>query len=370
MAVLTFDLDSQRRDLDVARDIARYIPDETPWTVMLLQSRKKPTKTAAFYWWEEDVYGYWTQINNSSNYDKNATSIVVDDGTVFRTGDILKVPRTGEIMYVSDVTTNTLTVVRGYGETAAAAILNDDYVLCLGNAMAERSNAPEEKVQQPSKIYNYCGIMRTPFGGSGTLLAEQQITNEQERARLTRDKSIDHRLALERQLLFGERKEDATNKRRMSRGVEKFITTNIYDAGGTMTETEFDNNVCEPVFKYGSKTKVLVASARMVSIISGFAKEKLQVSQGAKSYGLDLQEYVSPHGRLVIAPSRALEQYYAYHSFVVDMKYAFFRPLRDTTLRRNIHAPDVDGFLDEYLTEAGLELRVEKAHMTIKNATG
>ena len=57
MAYLTFDLDDQRRDLDVATDIARYVPDETPWTVMLLQSRKKATKTAEFYWWEEDVYG-------------------------------------------------------------------------------------------------------------------------------------------------------------------------------------------------------------------------------------------------------------------------------------------------------------------------
>jgi hypothetical protein len=57
MAVLVFDLDSQRRDLDVSKEIARYIPDETPWTVMLLQSRTKSTKTAEFYWWESDVYG-------------------------------------------------------------------------------------------------------------------------------------------------------------------------------------------------------------------------------------------------------------------------------------------------------------------------
>jgi hypothetical protein len=63
-----------------------------------------------------------------------------------------------------------------------------------------------------------------------------------------------------------------------------------------------------------------------------------------------------------------LEFYYAYHSFIVDMKYAFFRPLRNTTLRRNIHDPGLDGFLDEYMTESGLQLEVEKAHMTIKNA--
>jgi hypothetical protein len=368
MPVLTFDLDSQRRDLDVSKEIARYVPDETPWTVMLLQSRTKATKATEFYWWDEEPYGYWTQVSGAQT-DAD-TAIEVDDATLFKPKDIAKIPRTGEVVFVSavDTATNTLTVVRGYGETAAAAINDDDYVVNLGNAMEERSSPPEEKLKRPTKVYNYCGIVRTPFGGSGTLLAEQQITNEQERARLTRDKGIDHRLAMERQLLFGERKEDAANKRRMSRGVEKFIVTNVYDAGGTLTETEFDTEVCETVFKYGSKTKVLIASPRMVSIINGFAKEKLQVSQDAKAYGLNLQEYRSPHGTLIIAPSRMLEFYYAYHSFVVDMKHVFYRPLRDTKLRRNIHDPGLDGFLDEYLSEFGLELRVEKAHMTIRNA--
>jgi len=56
VAVLTFDFDTQRRDLDVSKEITRYIPEENPWLVMLTQSRTKGTKTATFYWWEEDVY--------------------------------------------------------------------------------------------------------------------------------------------------------------------------------------------------------------------------------------------------------------------------------------------------------------------------
>lgn len=368
MAVLTYDLDSQRRDLDVAKDIARYIPEENPWLVMTLQSRKKATQTAAFYWWEEDVYSYWTTVSGAQTSSDTAIELAAGGGACFKAKDIAKIPSTGEIMFVSSVSTDTLTVVRGYGETAGAAIADGAAIVSLGNAMEERSSAPDEKLLQPTKLYNYCGITRTPFGGSATVLAEHQVTTEQERARLTRDKSLDHRLALERQFLFGERKEDTTNKRRMSRGLEKFITTNVYDAGETLTESEFDTSVCETVFKYGTKRKVLIASPRLISIISGFAKEKLQTSQGAKEYGLDLQEYVSPHGRLVLAPSKALEQYYAYHSFIVDMKYISIRPLRDTILRRNIHAPDVDGFLDEYVSEVGLEVRVEKAHLTLKNA--
>ena len=367
MAVLTFDIDNLRRDLDVATEIARLIPEENPWVVMLLQSRKKATRTAEFYWWESDPYGYWSTVSGAHNNTTTTINVATGTGSLFAAKDIVKIPSTGEIMFVSSVSTDALTVVRGYGESAAASIADGAHIVNLGNAMEERSSAPVEKIKQPIKVYNYCGIIRTPFGGSATVLAEQQVTNEQERARLTKDKGLDHRLAMERQLLFGERKEDATNKRRMSRGLEKFISTNVYDAGGTLTESEFDTEVCEKVFKYGTRRKVLIASPRMVSIISGFAKEKLQVSQGAKEYGLNLQEYISPHGTLVITPSKALEQYYAYHSFVVDMKFIAIRTLRDTQLRRNIHAPDVDGFLDEYVTEFGFEVQLEKSHMTIKN---
>jgi hypothetical protein len=367
---ITSNLDSLRRDLDVSKEIIRTTPDATPFTIMMLKSRKKPTKTAEFYWWEEDCFAYWTKINKSAGYTDSDVKFAVDDYTIFAINDLVKVPRTGEVLLVTKVESTGITCTRAFGETAAAALVNDDDLVVLGNAMEERSSVPGEKTVQPTKLYNYTQIVRTPFGISGTLDAEQQVTNEQERQRLTKSKSIDHKLQLERIMMFGERKQDTSSgKRQTTRGVEKFIATNVYDAGGVLTEAEFDLNVCEPVFKYGEPTKVLVASRRMLSIMNGWGKEKLQVSQGAKAYGLNLTEYVSPHGTLLIAPSRTLEQYYAYHSFVIDMKYVEYKPLRDTALRRNIQANDVDGFLDEYMTEFGLKFQMEKAHMMIKNAT-
>lgn len=369
MPVLSFDIDRLRRDIDVSDEIMRLIPEENPWLVMTMQSRELPTLTAEYNWFDGEPWAYWTTVNGAHNDTVTSIVLTTGGGVCFAAKDVAKVPSTGEVMYVTAVSTDTLTVVRGYGETAAASIADGAAIVCLGNAMEERSSAPAEKVGQPTKDYNYCEITRTPFGDSATVEAERQVTTEQERSRLTKDKLLDHRLARERQYLFGERKEDAANKRRMTRGLEKAITTNVYDAGGALTQTNFDTQVCEKVFKYGTRQKVLIASPRMVSIINGWANARLQMSQGAKEYGLELSEYVSPHGRLLIAPSKALEQYYAYHSFIVDMKYIAIRSLRKTKLRRNIQAADVDGFLDEYVDEAGLQVRLQKTHMTIKNAT-
>jgi hypothetical protein len=53
------------------------------------------------------------------------------------------------------------------------------------------------------------------------------------------------------------------------------------------------------------------------------------------------------------------------------MDYIAYRPLagRDTTLKTNIQNNDVDGWMDEYLTEAGLEVRLEKTHAILKGVT-
>jgi hypothetical protein len=55
---------------------------------------------------------------------------------------------------------------------------------------------------------------------------------------------------------------------------------------------------------------------------------------------------------------------YADYSIALDMDYLAYRPLsgRDTKLMTNIQAADEDGRRDQYITEAGLELRLPKAH--------
>src|SRR5690554_2784969 len=99
MAVLTFDIDNQRRDFDVSSEIARYVPDLTQWAVLLMRARKRSVGSAQFFWYDEDVYISWTQINNAGGYDTAATQLVVDDARAFAPKDILKVPRTGEVMF-------------------------------------------------------------------------------------------------------------------------------------------------------------------------------------------------------------------------------------------------------------------------------
>jgi len=365
--VLTFDIDRERRDIDVSKKIFELQPDETPFIVVLSKARKQPAQSAEVVWWEDDLYPKWDKVVGAQT--DTDTRIEVQTASIFAVHDVVKVPRTGEVMLVTAVGSNYIDVIRGYGVTAAAAINDQDWLLIIGNAMAERSSVPAERLGQPTKLVNYAQIFRTPYSVSGTVMAERQVTTEQERDRLSRKKAIEHRIDLERAFLFGEKKEDAVNKRRMAGGVLSFIQTNVYDAGGTLTEQEFEQ-FCEMGFAYGSTRKLLVCSARVITAINGFAAGKLETVSGDDTYGLRIKRYMSAHGDVDIVRSRALEKAYDGYALLLDMENIVYRPLRDTTLRRNIQNPGDDEVKDEYFTEATIEVHLEKTHAVLRGVTG
>lgn len=122
----TNDILSNSIVIDMSDTIAELEPDEAPLTVFLMKLAKENAQSYKVEWLENRGRAHWTQVNNGAGYADSATSIVVDDGTIIAVGDNVKVARTGEVMRVTAVSTNTLTVTRAFGETAAAAINDND----------------------------------------------------------------------------------------------------------------------------------------------------------------------------------------------------------------------------------------------------
>ena len=75
---------------------------------------KKSTTSSRFEWWEDELLGVKTAVNNGAGYSSSATDIVVDDHTIFSAGDIVLNPRTNEILEVNgSPSTTTVTFRRG-----------------------------------------------------------------------------------------------------------------------------------------------------------------------------------------------------------------------------------------------------------------
>src|SRR3990170_1398633 len=106
----TANIEATQRVVDMSEKIYLLQPEEAPFTALLRKLAKKSAVNPKFEWLEDEARPWVDQVNNGAGYTAGDTSIVVDNGAYFRAGDVVKVFRTGEVIRVSSVSTNTLTV--------------------------------------------------------------------------------------------------------------------------------------------------------------------------------------------------------------------------------------------------------------------
>ncbi|MBY0111468.1 MAG: DUF5309 domain-containing protein [Phycisphaerales bacterium] len=88
----------------------------------------------------------------------NATSLTVTAGSRFQIGDQVRPDASSEIMLVTGVAGNVLTVVRGYGGTTRVALTNGRRLFILGNAALEGADAVNARFTNRVRKANYTQI--------------------------------------------------------------------------------------------------------------------------------------------------------------------------------------------------------------------
>lgn len=368
------------RQIDTSKTILELEPNSYPLTVLLGQLKSEPTGNPEFSWHEDKLKSRFDAINNGAGYASGITALVVDDGTKFAQHDLFKVTRTGEIIRVTGVATNTLTVVRGIGGGAAALVDNDELLL-IGGAQPEGDTSRPARSGNPVKITNYTQIHKTSFESTRTLRQSKTMTQPTDWARQANHAGIEHAKDWEYISWHGKASEDLTGSqpRRTTAGVLNLISTNVFDAGGTLTEAEFFSYF-SPTFRYGNQsTKTLFASRLLVDVVNGFPRGKLEVIQSDNdgTYGLNVMKYRSPHGELNVLTHNLFEgAKYGGFGVVLDLSLCSQRYLSneagssDTHIEDDIGAKDVDGMKSQYLTEKGFKVAQDPAHAQIQNVTG
>lgn len=374
--VTTANVAEARQVIDVSKQIGEYVKEAAPFSVILQRAKKDPVTSWKYQWYDDEPIGMRTQVKvaNSKVAGDDSLSIDVNDATIFNVADLVKVGRTGEVMRVTAITdADTIKVTRAFGTTAIAALQKDDWLYNLGGAFAEMTGAPDAIMDQPTMRENVTQITKTTIKGSGTLEAIRLQTAGNERNRQRRKKSLEHMLKIERALLYGEKNDGSTGGVRATGGALSFITTNVMDVNGILTEAGM-NDFARLAWSStaSSPTKLLCFSPEVGAIINQFAANKIETATGDEAYGLRLKKYNTFFGTFLLAPTRVLELDYADMMLALDIENIFYRPLkgRDTQLRVDIHNPDLDGWMDEYLTEFGLQVEMEKTHAYAYGITG
>ena len=360
-----------RRVRDVSAAMARLEPDAGPLVTLTgkISGQNEATDDPKFEWFEDELLPRFDVLGGTA-LTAGASSMVVTNYKYFRKGDLVRVAD-GEIVYVSaDPSSTTVAITRAFGETTAAAAAAGARLHIIGNTNEEGATSRTVLTTQRSPKFNYCQIFRTPFGVTNTQKGTKQFAGQdldEERAK----QLIEHKKDIELSFILGERSENTsgTHPKRATRGAVKFITTNVKNVA-QLTEPEWEDFL-RPAFRYGSSEKIVLCSPKLIQVINGFGRGKLETKSDESTYGITMTQYQNAGRKVMLVEHKLLTNDsladltgIAGWGILLDIRDLKMRYMQGRTaaLKQNIQANDEDSQKDEYLSEVGLELRQERKH--------
>ncbi len=330
--------------------------------------------------WFEDVYGGRYARTTNAETAGSTTIEVTGAGTtstyIFTVGDMVRNSRTSENFLVTAVSSTALTVTRGFGSVAAAAMNAGDGLFIIGNVNEENAGARNVNSTRSTPQTNYTQIFKTSIAVSNTEKAANLYGGKDlpyQRAK----KGTEHALDIERAFWFGQKNYDVTgtqaHPRRSTGGVDEFITSGnsyVQNQGGPLTAPDM-NTFLREGFTFGNSTKMLFAGGIVLQAINEIARGQILTKTGDTTYGVRISEWQTPFGIVNIVHNPLFVEELAGQAYLMDMECFRYRFMegRDTQLQTNIQAPDVDGEIDQYISEVGLERKQSARHALLKGVT-
>src|SRR3990167_944722 len=363
---------------DVSPDLAELEPDEGPITSFLMQMNngKKRVTNAEFEWVEDELNPRFDTL--AADLTSGASSMTVNNFSYFRSGDLVKINNKEVVQVTAAPTTSTVTITRSVGSTAGLAASINQTLHILSSSHAENAAGRDLLTTQKSVQNNYCQIFRDPFALSTT--AEDSNTyGGNDWAYQKRKFLLQHKRSIDQAFVHGEANEDTSAAQRQHQvgGVLEFITTNVKDANGELSELEFEDFV-RVVNRYG-RNHVFLCSPKGIQAVNAFARGKLQTRTEDKKYGVNITKYENAGRNVSLVEHKQLSNDLNLSDFTGIGGYIIALDMSElemcymgsqvTRYRENIQTPDVDGREDEYRSQVGLRVMQERKHGLLEGIT-
>jgi hypothetical protein len=373
---------------DVSEQMVLLEPDASPLFVLTNKAkRKEGTVAPRFEWVEDTEVSLWGQVSNASDYSTGVTSIAVADGTLFAVGDIVAVPKAvtssaaPEVILVTAISTNTLTITRGIGGSGSDTISQTGSLRILASAFTEDAGVATQRYTAKTVQISYAQIFKSPVKITHTAASTKQYAAPQGERKYQLVKSlIRHRSEIEAAGLWSRASESlaAPSSRWTTMGFLSRIATNKLDGGNTVTLSVF-NTFSESAFRYGEKQKLLLCAPKIISAINFFSQNKLLTRVGDTVFGVKISRFELGLGEFMLANDYRLGtsdvgfpggNSFASHAYSIDLPSVAWRYLDgggdqligDTKLFENILPDGSTVRTDEYRTQGGWEIRHERKH--------
>lgn len=285
------------------------------------------------------------------------------------------------------------------------ALADNDKLYIIGSAFGTLSNAPDAYSDDLSVVYNSSQIHRTAVEISGTLAEAALRGYSSELARLRMERQKDHQIQAERFLLLGVRaggtgmgqgteshstvlNDAASNPRRTTMGIRSILKRYGATSGDNqnvfsepMAAMDWDRwvDISKVMFRNIPSTgrKQMFCGGEVLSFFSKQSGPDGFLATGGDAYrlgkletgsfGYNVQSLVTPHGVLDLVNAPLLRGRYDKTAIIVDPDHCEIRQYRPSRYNTNIKTDDgYDGVKDEWFSDFGLGVTMQKAHAIIE----
>jgi hypothetical protein len=364
---------------ELTEDVADLVSVISPHEAQLLELLGDPLHEATsprHEWLEDALLPNKDAIDDTTWSDPDVDpTFNVEHGSRFRVGDQIQVQGSEELMLVTAVDGNELTVVRGYAGTTAENLADNQVVNILGNAALEGDDKPAARFTNRIRCANYTQIFTAAVEVSGSDLAARPLglVDEMEHQKLARLQELLR--DLENSVLNGGQAaanpQGSGTVRRTMKGIIQHLATNLFRTGdsGFPTGTDLD----EAKLNYALRKIWENSSAQIdLIVVGGFQKRKINAfcSDSRRYAPTDttfrdhLSAYESDFGLCRIVTTRWVPPDVV---LLLDSARISVLPLAGRSFHFKPLASGGDYECGELIGEYTLELRNEAAHGIIRD---
>ncbi|MEN6385569.1 MAG: DUF5309 family protein [Phycisphaerales bacterium] len=364
---------------EIAEDVSDIVGIISPVETFLLDALGDPmreAKSTYHEWLEDSLIPNKDNINDASISDPDGeTSFNVANGNRFRTGDQIQAAESEELMLVTGVSDNTITVVRGYAGTTPENITNGQVIFILGNAALEGDDKPATRFTNRVRYGNYTQIFTAGVEVSGTNIAASHlgISDEMDYQKSERLRELIR--DLENTVINGGQAaanpQGSGTVRRSMKGLVQSIATNVFRPGdtgfpsGTGLDEAKLNYVLRQIWENScGNVDLIVVGGYQKRKINSFLTASRSFGPADKAYTDMVSVYESDFGVCRIITSRWVPQDAV---LLLDTSRISVLPLAGRSFHFKPLASSGDYECGQLIGEYTLEFKNEAAHGIIRD---
>jgi hypothetical protein len=317
------------------------------------------------YEWLEDTYLDRSDTAADVNMTSvtTTTTVAVTTGTKFNVGDVIQID--SEYMWVSSISTNTLTVVRDFGGTQATHASTSTVYIRYNTRMEGAAVGSDNGFTEPTTGYNYSSILQKAINvsRSNALIPRYGIGDVVEREI---DKGMDElTMKLNLALYHGQRavgSASAGSPRSMG-GLATFITTNPSSASSAALTQKMIEDEIEQCWGAGGEPNLILCNSWAKRKIGSFFEGYVQTTRDETRGGIVINQLANPvtGGFIDVVVDRHCPTNYLW---LLDTRYVGFITL-DPFFHEELGKVGDSASYGQIVGEYGLVVAYEKAHSNV-----